>query len=82
MEALRQKIIRTGNKLIIDLPDDFKSEMFELILLPSDDNSEGSEEQLNEWSSFSINNLEAFYSKDEPDYSNVMIKEPNEKHKQ
>lgn len=82
MEAIRQKIIRTGNKLIIDLPDDFKSEMFELILLPSDDNSEGSEEQFNEWSSFSINNLEAFYSKDEPDYSNVMIKEPNEKHKQ
>ena len=78
MEAFRQKIKRTGNKLIIELPDDFKSEMFELILFPSDANSEGSDEHLNEWSSFSINNLETFYSTDEPDYTDVLIKESNE----
>lgn len=81
MDAIRQKIKRTGNKLIIDLPDEFKSEMFELILLPIENNTNESDEQLHEWSNFSIKNLETFYSKDEPDYMDVLIKEPNEKYK-
>lgn len=81
MDAIRQKIKRTGNKLIIDLPDEFKSEMFELILLPIENNTNESDNQLNEWSDFSLRNLETFYNKDEPDYTNVKIKEPNEKYK-
>jgi len=81
MDAIRQKIKRTGNKLIIDLPDEFKSEMFELILLPIENNTNESDDQLNEWSEFSLRNLETFYNKDEPDYTNVKIKEPNEKYK-
>ncbi|MBK7254533.1 MAG: hypothetical protein IPI04_11620 [Ignavibacteria bacterium] len=81
MDAIRQKIKRTGNKLIIDLPDEFKSEMFELILLPIENNTNESDDQLNEWSDFSLRNLETFYNKDEPDYTNVKIKEPNEKYK-
>lgn len=81
MDAFRQKIKRTGNKLIIDLPDEFKSEMFELILLPIENNTNESDDQLNEWSDFSLRNLETFYNKDEPDYTNVKIKEPNEKYK-
>lgn len=81
MDAIRQKIKRTGNKLIIDLPDEFKSEIFELILLPIENNTNESDDQLNEWSDFSLRNLETFYNKDEPDYTNVKIKEPNEKYK-
>ena len=81
MDAIRQKIKRTGNKLIIDLPDEFKSEMFELILLPIENNTNESDDQLTEWSDFSLRNLENFYNKDEPDYTNVKIKEPNEKYK-
>lgn len=81
MDAIRQKIKRTGNKLIIDLPDEFKSEMFELILLPIENNTNESDDQLNEWSDFSLRNLETYYNKDEPDYTNVKIKEPNEKYK-
>ena len=81
MDAIRQKIKRTGNKLIIDLPDEFKSEMFELILLPIENNTNESDDQLNEWSDFSLRNLETFYNKDEPDYTNVKIKEPKEKYK-
>jgi len=81
MDAIRQKIKRTGNKLIIDLPEEFKSEMFELILLPIENNTNESDDQLNEWSDFSLRNLETFYNKDEPDYTNVKIKEPNEKYK-
>ena len=81
MDAIRQKIKRTGNKLIIDLPDEFKSEMFELILLPIENNTNESDDQLNERSDFSLRNLETFYNKDEPDYTNVKIKEPNEKYK-
>ena len=81
MDAIRQKIKRTGNKLIIDLSDEFKSEMFELILLPIENNTNESDDQLNEWSDFSLRNLETFYNKDEPDYTNVKIKEPNEKYK-
>lgn len=81
MEAIRQKIKRTGNKLIIELPEDFKSEMIELILFPAEDNSEEIDIQLNEWSSFSLRNLETFYSNNEPDYSSVQIKEPNVNYK-
>lgn len=81
MDAIRQKIKRTGNKLIIELPDSFKSEMFELILLPIENNTNESDEQLHEWSNFSSKNLETFFSKDEPDYMDVLIKEPNEKYK-
>ncbi|MBK7447327.1 MAG: hypothetical protein IPJ45_15180 [Ignavibacteria bacterium] len=81
MDAIRQKIKRTGNKLIIDLPEEFKSEMFELILFPIENDTSESDNQLNEWSDFSLRNLETFYNKDEPDYTNVKIKEPNEKYK-
>ncbi len=81
MEGIRQKIKRSGNKLIIDLPDDFKAEVFELILFPADDVTEKNEDLLNEWRNFSVRTLEGYYSKDEPDYTDVLIKEPNKKYK-
>lgn len=80
MEGIRQKIKRTGNKLIIDLPDDFKAEVFELILFPADDVTEKNEDHLNEWRNFSVRTLEGYFRKDEPDYSDVLIKEPNKKY--
>ena len=64
MEGIRQKIKRTGNKLVIDLPDDFKSEMFELILFPIEEITDSSEVQLNEWRNFSVRNLgELFFQR-------------------
>jgi hypothetical protein len=39
MEAIRQKIKRNGNKITIELPEDFKAENIELIIL-SDEKEE------------------------------------------
>jgi hypothetical protein len=83
MNAIRQKIKRTGNKVIIELPEDFKAETFELILFPIEGNSEsGSAEadKINEWRKFSIRNIDRIYNEEEADYSNILVKEPNEKY--
>ena len=37
MEAVRRKLTRKGKQVIIDLPDDFKSEKVEVIVLPDTD---------------------------------------------
>lgn len=79
MDVIRQKIKRTGNKVIIDLPEDFKAETFELILFPIEDRENDSDE-VNEWRNFSIRNLDRIYDEEEPDYSNISVKEPNKKY--
>lgn len=81
MNALRKKIKRTGNKIIIELPEDFIADEIEMIILPvvksSEDNFK-SDKKL--WEKFSIDNLERAYSETEPDYTNVLVKENNPKY--
>ncbi|MEO8209481.1 MAG: hypothetical protein ABI840_02885 [bacterium] len=82
MEAIRRKIKRTGNKLIIELPEDFIAEEIEMIIFPKESSEErnSSENETDNWRKFSINNLERAYGEDEPDYSNVLLKESNSKY--
>lgn len=81
MEALRKKMKRTGNKLIIELPEDFIADEIEMIILPV---LKESEDDLitdkKAWQKFSTDNLERAYSNSEPDYSNVLVKENNPKY--
>lgn len=45
MEAIRKtKVKRTGRQIIIDLPDDFKAEEVDMILWPSENESEDKKE--------------------------------------
>ncbi|MBK8983272.1 MAG: hypothetical protein IPM38_13350 [Ignavibacteria bacterium] len=81
MKAIRQKVKRTGDKVIVELPKDFKSETFELILFPIEDSPGTISEGLNEWMKFSVRNLERLYDNEEIDYANVTVKEPNVKYK-
>ena len=78
MKAIRQKVKRTGNKVIIELPEDFKAETFELILFPIEDTPESSLDETAEWNNFSIRNLERLYEEENTDYSGVAVKEHNE----
>ena len=82
MDAIRQKVKRTGNKVIVELPDDLKAETFELILFPIEDSPGGeNSEESNEWKKFSVRNLERLFETEETDYTNVLVKEPNIKFK-
>ena len=81
MDAIRQKVKRTGNKVIIELPDNFKAETFELILFPVENNAEDNLDETNEWKNFSVRNLVRIYGDEEPDYSGVLVKEPNVNYK-
>lgn len=84
MDAIRRKVKRTGNKVIIELPEDFIAETFELILFPVENNPEDNLNEANEWKNFSIRNLDRLYKKnkdEEPDYSRVLVKEPNVNYK-
>ncbi len=51
MEAIRKRIKRTGSRISIDLPDDFKAVEVDVIILPSieDDEKELSATELLEW---------------------------------
>ena len=81
MEAIRKKIKRNGNnKITIELPEDFKSENLDIFIFPSDSELENDADELFEWRSFSIKKLESTYNTEEPDYTDVMIKEPNPKY--
>ncbi len=68
MEAL--KIIKSSstNQLIIDLPNNFVSKNLEIIILKIDD-------QQDDWINQQINTLNNAYSKSEPEYDFLMIKE-------
>ncbi|MEO8210726.1 MAG: hypothetical protein ABI840_09190 [bacterium] len=68
MEAIRRKIKRNGNKITIELPEDFKAENIELIILP-DDNENSEHEKIESVEEFRKNLLE-FYSKFNVDLSN------------
>jgi hypothetical protein len=81
MNAIRQKVKRTGNKVIVELPEDFKTETFELILFPIEDTTESSLDETSEWKNFSVRNLERLYEEEISDYSDVVVKEPNVKYK-
>ena len=78
MKAIRQKVKRTGNKVIIDLPEDIKAETFDLILFPIEGNPEITLDETDEWKNFSVRNLERLYEEENTDYSGVAVKEPNE----
>jgi len=83
MNVIRQTIKRTGNKIIIELPEEFKEEVFEFILLPLESNTNAEynvKDEITELSNFSISNLDLMYSNEEPDYTNVLVKEPNGKY--
>jgi len=81
MEVIRKKIKRNGNNIItIELPEDFKAENLDIIIFPSDKELENDSDELVEWRSFSIKNLESFYDRNEPDYNDIMVKEPNPKY--
>lgn len=82
MEAIRKKIKRKGNKITIELPEDFIAEEIEMIIFPYDSEEVKNplEKETDEWRKFSISNLERAYSEDEPDYSNVLVKERNPKY--
>lgn len=68
MEAVRRKLTRKGKQVIIDLPDDFKSEKVEVIVLPDTD-EEGKEMTPRELVAWRIE-LADFYSKFKVDLSN------------
>ena len=83
MNVIRQTIKRTGNKIIIELPEEFKEEVFEFILIPVESNTNAGfnvKDETTELSNFSIRNLDRMYSNEEPDYTNVLVKEPNRKY--
>lgn len=61
MDAIRKKVKRTGNKVIIELPENFKTESFELILFPIENYPEGNLNETNEWINFSVQNLQQDY---------------------
>jgi hypothetical protein len=50
MEAIRKKVKRMGQQVTIDLPDDFKAEEMDVIILPSNE-EENKTESINlvEW---------------------------------
>ena len=63
MNAIRKIVQREGNELRILLPEDFKSEKFEVIILPSDEGTESKKDFdieayqqaiRNRWSKFSV----------------------------
>ena len=70
MEVL--KIIQTSvsNQMLIQLPDRFVARKLEILVLPADDDS-------NAWEHQSIKTLNSAYSEDEPEYTLLMVKEPN-----
>lgn len=81
MDAIRKKVKRTGNKVIIELPENFKTESFELILFPIENYPEGNLDETNEWINFSVQNLDRLYEDEEPDYSDILVKESNVNYK-
>ncbi len=70
MEALKFTKSSSTNQLIIDLPNNFVSKNLEIIIFPIDDQQE-------DWSIQQINTLNTAYSKSEPEYDLLMIKESN-----
>lgn len=74
MDAIRQKVKRTGNKVIIELPENYNTETFEIILLPIENNTESNLDETNEWKNFSVRNLDRLYEDEEPDYSKIQVK--------
>lgn len=81
MDAIRKKVKRTGNKVIIELPENFKTESFELILFPIENYPEGNLDETNEWINFSVQNLDRLYEDEEPDYSDILVKKSNVNYK-
>ncbi|MDQ3019663.1 MAG: hypothetical protein M3R36_03705 [Bacteroidota bacterium] len=69
MEAIRKKIKRNGNKITFDLPEDFKAENIELIILPDDNEEKSSQKSEKKKKSLSEEALE-FYGKYKVDMSN------------
>lgn len=50
MEAIRKKKVRrTGRQITVDLPDDFKAEEMEVIILPEEEEKRPSAIDLIEW---------------------------------
>ena len=68
MEALKFTKSSSTNQLIIDLLNNFVSKKLEIIIFPIDD-------QQDDWSIQQINTLNNAYSKSEPEYDSLMIKE-------
>jgi rhamnose utilization protein RhaD (predicted bifunctional aldolase and dehydrogenase) len=67
MEAVRKKLTRKGKQVIIDLPDHFKSEKVEVIILPaSEEEVEMTPEKLAAWKE----DLAQYYSTFKADLSN------------
>ncbi|MEI6817563.1 MAG: hypothetical protein WCL14_13210 [Bacteroidota bacterium] len=74
MNAIRKIIQREGNELRIVLPDDFKSEKFEVIVLPSDEEIENKKDLdieayrqaiRDRWSKFSVDMSNFKFNRDE-----------------
>ena len=74
MNAIRKIVQREGNELRIILPEDFKSEKFEVIVLPSDEaienindiNLEAYQQAIrNRWSKFNVDLTNFKFNRDE-----------------
>ena len=83
MNAIRKIVKRVGNELRIVLPDDFKSEEFEVIILSSDEGIQTKEQTDEESASFnrlSLEGLARAYDEEDDSFDNLKVKEPNPKY--
>lgn len=72
MEALKIIATSQNKQLTIELPDNFISKRLEIVVFPADEEDE--------WKNQSITGLNNAYGDNEPDYTNQIVKEPNEQY--
>ena len=83
MNAIRKIVKREGNELRIVLPDDFKSEEFEVIILSSDEENNSKEHTDEESESLyrlSSDGLAKAYDDEDDSFENLKVMEPNPKY--
>ncbi len=83
MNAIRKIVKREGNELRIVLPDDFKSEEFEVIILPSkegNNSKEHTDEESDSLYRLSSGGLAKAYDDEDDSFDNLKVMEPNPKY--
>jgi hypothetical protein len=83
MNAIRKIVKRVGNELRIVLPDDFKSEEFEVIILSTDEGIEikgQNDEESESFNRLSSEGLARAYDEEDDSFDNLKVKEPNPKY--
>ena len=83
MNAIRKIVKRVGNELRIVLPDDFKSEEFEVIILSTEEEIQTKEQNDDEsepLNRLSLEGLARAYDEEDDSFDNLTVKEPNPKY--